>query len=75
MNAEGQVFCRLKEIDLSLQKEGVRAEIDILFSRHQTFNDFIDLGMDEGFTTRNRDHRSTALIRSGPALLRGQTFI
>jgi len=53
MYAEGEVFRRLKKIDFPLEKEGIRAEVDILFASHETFDDFIDLGMDEGFASRN----------------------
>ena len=75
MYAEGEVFCRLKEIDFPLEKEGIRAEVDILFASHQAFDDFIDLGMDQGFTAGDGDQRGPALIRRVPALLGCESFI
>ena len=75
VNAEGEIFGRLKEINLSFQKEGIGAEINVLFSGDESFDDLVDLGMNQGFASGNRDHRGTAFVRSGPALFGSQSFI
>ena len=75
VDAKGEILGRFKKIDLSFEKEGVGAEINIFFPGNESIDDFIDLGMDERFTARYGDHGGAALIRGRPALFGGQAFI
>ena len=75
VDAEGEVFCGFKEIELPLEEEGVGAEVYVFFAGDEAFDDFIDLGMDQGFTAGDGDHRGPALIRRVPALLGCESFI
>jgi len=75
VDAEGEIFGRLEEIDLSFQKESIGAEVNVFFSGDQSVNDLVDLWMNQGFPSRNRDHRGTAFVRSSPALFGSQSFI
>jgi len=75
MDAEGEIFGGFKEIDFAFEEEGVGAEVDVFFAGDEAFDDFIDLGMDEWFTSRDGDHGGPALIRCVPALLGGESFI
>ena len=75
MNAEGEVFGRLEEIDFSLEEEGVRAEVNVFFACDEAFDDLVDFRMDQRFATGDRDHGGPAFVGGGPALLGGQSFI
>jgi hypothetical protein len=50
VDAEGKIFGRFKEIDFAFEEEGVGAEVYVFFTGDEAFDDFIDLGMDQGFT-------------------------
>jgi hypothetical protein len=75
VDAEGEIFGGFKEIDFAFEEEGVGAEVYVFFTGDEAFDDFIDLGMDEGFTAGDGDHRGPALIRCVPALLGCESFI
>ena len=75
VDAEGEIFSGFKEIDFTFEEEGVGAEVYVFFAGDEAFDDFIDLGMDEGFTARDGDHGGPALIRRVPALLGCESFI
>jgi len=75
VNAEGEVFGRFEEIDFSLEKKGVRAEINVFFACDEAFDDLVDFRMDQWFATGDRNHGGSALIGGGPALFGGQPFI
>jgi hypothetical protein len=75
VDAEGEIFGGFKEIDFAFEEEGVGAEVYVFFTGDEAFNDFIDLGMDQGFTARDGDHGGSALIRCVPALLGCKSFI
>jgi hypothetical protein len=53
VNAEGEIFGRLKEINLSFQKEGIGTEINVFFAGDESFDDLVDLGMNQGFASWN----------------------
>lgn len=75
VNAKGEIFRGLKEIHFLLQQQRVGAKINVFFPRDETIDDFVDFIVDEGFATGDADHRSTALISGGPALLGREAFI
>ena len=75
VDAEGEVFCGFKEIELPLEEEGVGAKVDVFFAGDEAFDDRIDLGMDQRFAARDGDHRGAALVGGVPALLGGKAFI
>lgn len=75
VDAEGEIFGGFKEIDFAFEEEGVGAEVYVFFTGDEAFDDFIDLGMDQGFTAGDGDHRGPALIRRVPALLGCESFI
>ena len=75
VHAEGEIFSWLKEIDLTFEEEGVGAEVNVFLAGDEAFDNFIDLGMDEGFAAGNGDHGGPALVRRGPALFGGKAFV
>ena len=75
VDAEGEVFCGFKEIELPLEEEGVGAKVDVFFAGDEAFDDRINLWMDQRFTARDGDHRGAALVGGVPALLGGEAFI
>ena len=75
VDAEGEIFGGFKEINFAFEEEGVGAEVDVFFAGDEAIDDFVDLGMDQGFPSRDRDHGGSALIRGVPALLGGESFI
>jgi hypothetical protein len=75
VDAEGEVFAGLEEIDFFLQKQGVGAEVDVFFALDEAFNDFLDLGMEEGFAAGDGDHGSAAFFNSIEALLGSEVFL
>jgi len=75
VDAEGEIFGGFKEIDFAFEEEGVGAEVYVFFAGDEAFDDFVDLGMDEGFTSGDGDHWGPALIRCVPALLGGESFV
>jgi hypothetical protein len=75
VDAKGEIFGGFKEIDFAFEEQCVSAEVDVFFAGDEALDDFIDLGMDQGFTSRDGDHGSPALIRRVPALLGCESFI
>jgi len=75
VDAEGEIFGGFKKVDFAFEEQCVGTEVDVFFAGDETLDDFIDLGMDEGFTSRDGDHGSPALIRRVPALLGCESFI
>ncbi len=75
MDAEGEVLGGFKKINFPFEKKGVGAEINVFFPSDEAFHDFIDLGMNEGFATGDRNHGGSALIRGRPALFGRKTFV
>ena len=72
VNAEGQVFGRRVLIQLALQQNGVRAQIDIFFPVDQSLHDRGHFGMDQRFPAGNTDDRRAAFFSCLPTLLGGQ---
>ena len=64
----------LKEVEFAFEEKGVGAEIDVFFAGDESLDDFIDLGMDEGFAAGDGNHGGTALVRGRPALFRSEAF-
>jgi hypothetical protein len=75
VDAEGEVFCGFKEIELPLEEKCVSAKVDVLFAGDEAFDDRIDLGMDQRFAARDGNHGGAALVGGVPALLGGEAFI
>ena len=74
VDAEGEEFGGLKEVEFAFEEESVGAEINIFFPGDEALDNFIDLGVDEGFPAGNGDHGGTAFIGGGPALFRGEAL-
>jgi hypothetical protein len=74
VDAEGEEFGGLKEVELAFEEEGVGAEVDIFFAGDEAFDDLVDLRVDQGFATGNGDHGGATLIGGGPALFRGEAL-
>lgn len=75
VHAEGKIFGGFKEIDFAFEEEGVGTEVYVFFAGDKAFDDFINLGMNEGFASRDGDHGGSALICCVPALLGCESFI
>ena len=74
VDAEGQIFRRLKLIDLFLQQQGVGAEVDVFLAGDESFDDFLDLRVQQRLAAGDADHRGAAFIDGFEALFRGQLF-
>jgi hypothetical protein len=74
VDAEGEEFGGLKEVEFAFEKEGIGAEVDVFFPGDEALDDLVDLRVDEGFTTGNGDHGGAAFVGRGPALFGGETF-
>ncbi len=70
VNREAEVFARLEEMQLLLQQQRIRAQINVLLARHQSLYDLLDLGMHERLAARNGHGRRAAFINGPEALLR-----
>ena len=72
---EGQVLARLEDIELLLEQQGVRAQIDELLARDDAFDDLVDLLVDQGLTAGDRNDRRAALVDRLEALFDAQPAI
>jgi hypothetical protein len=62
MDVEGQVWARGEEVQLLLEQERVRAEIDELLALHELLDDLADLLVEERLTAGDRDHGRAAFL-------------
>ena len=62
-------------MELFFQQQRVRAEIDVLLARHQTFDDLVDLRMHQRLAAGDRNHRRAAFLDRLEALLRRQVHL
>jgi len=74
MDAEGEEFGGLEEVELALQEKGIGAEVDVLFAGDETFHDLVDFGMDERLPAGDGNHGGAALIGGRPALFRSEAL-
>src|SRR5262249_6611019 len=75
VNTECQVLGRFVFIQLSLQENRIRTEVDIALLRNQSFDNLRHFWMNERLATRNTDDRRTALLSCSPTLLRRQPLV
>src|SRR6266581_7422814 len=76
MDAEREVVGGLEEagLELLLQEDGVRAEIDVLLARHQRLHQGSDLRVHQGLAAGDRHHRRVALVDRRQTLLDRQVL-
>jgi len=74
VDAEGEEFGGLKEVEFAFEEEGVGAEVDVFFAGDEALDDFVDLRVDEGFAPGNGDHGGAAFVGRGPALFGGEAL-
>ncbi len=75
MHREEQIGRRLEQMQLLLQKQRVGAQRDEFLARHDAFDDFADLLVDERLAARNGDHRRAALVDRVEAFLHRQALV
>jgi hypothetical protein len=75
VDAEGEIFARLEEIEFPFEEKGVGAEVDITLLGDEAFNDAVDFRVDEGLPARDRDHGGSTFLGGGPALFRREPFV
>ena len=74
VDGEGQIFARCEKVDFFLEQKGVGAEVDVFFAFDEAFDDFFDVGVEEGFAAGDGDHGGAAFIDGIEALLGGEVL-
>ena len=64
-----EVGARLEVLELLLEQERVRAQVDELLALDQLGGDHVDLGVDQRLAAGDRDHRRAALLDRSDRLL------
>ncbi len=72
---EGEVGGGSEFVETFFEEESVGAEVDEFFAIDQSSDDFADLGVEEGFTARDRDDGGTAFFDSGEAFFGGEVLL
>ena len=75
VDAERQILGRSVIVQLTLQQDGVGAEIDVLLPLDQPLHDERHFRVDERLPARDAHDRRAALFRRRPALLRRQALV
>jgi hypothetical protein len=75
MDAEGEIFAGLEEVDLFFQEQGVGAEIDVFFPGDEAGDDLFDLRVEQGLAPGDADHGGLAFLDGLEALLGGEIFL
>ena len=75
VHAEGQVLRGREQVELFLEEDGIRAEIDVLLALHQLGHEPVDLGIHQRLAARDAHHRGTALLDGLDALLHGEVLL
>ena len=74
VDAEGEEFGGLKEVEFAFEEESVGAEVDVFFAGDEAFDNLVDFRVDEGLTPGNGDHGGAAFVGGGPALFGGEAL-
>ena len=74
VNGESQVLARLEEMNLLLEQQRIRAQINVLLAGDQALDDFVDLRMHQRFAAGNGNHRRAALLDRFEAILGAQVL-
>jgi hypothetical protein len=69
MDVEAEVIRRRELIEARFEAQRVRAQVDELLPRDQTFDDLFDLRMQQRFAAGNGNHRRAAFVHRFEALL------
>ena len=69
MDIDCEIFAWLERGQLFLEDQGVGAQIDIFPAIDESFDDFRNLRMQQGFASGDADHWSAAFFGSFKALL------
>jgi len=75
VDAEGEIFARLEEIDLFFEQQRVGAELDVFFSGDEAGDDLVDLRMQQRLAAGDADHGGFAFLDGFEALLGCQVFL
>ena len=59
----------LKQPQLALQQQSVRAQVHVLLAGDQLANDLVDLGVDQRLAAGDRDHRRATLLDRADGLV------
>jgi hypothetical protein len=70
VNGKREELARREQINLLLQEQRIRTKVDIFLARHQAFDNFFNLRMQERFAAGNGDGGRAALIHCPEALFR-----
>ena len=74
VHAEGQVLGRSEEIELLLEKDGIRAEVDVLPTLDQLDDQLVDVGVHQRLAARNAHDGRAALLHGLETLIDGQVL-
>src|SRR5918912_950573 len=75
MNRPGEEWVWPELIDLLLEQQRIRAEVDKLLAGKNAFDDLVDLAVQERLATRNDDDRRATFIDSVEAFGDAQALI
>ena len=75
VDAEAEIFARLELVELALEKERIRAEIDEPAAVDESARDVGDLRVQQRFAAGDADHRRTAFVGCVDALLDGEVLL
>src|SRR5919204_2586050 len=67
----GEVGRGLEQVELALHLDRVGAQVDELLATNELAGDDVDLGMNQGLSTGDRDHRRAALLDRAERLVHG----
>ena len=75
VNAERQILAGLEQIQLFLQQQRVRAQIDVFLARDQALDDLVDLRVHQRFAAGDGNHRRAAFVDGFEAFFRAQFLL
>jgi len=68
VDRKGEVLAGLEKVQLLLEQQRVRAQVDVLFAGHQTTDDLVDARVHQRFSARDGDGGHAALFHGAEAL-------
>ncbi len=75
VDAEREVLARLELVELGLEQQRVRAEVDVLLAGHQPLDDLLDVRVQQRLAAGDGDHRGPALVDGLEAVGRRQLLL
>ena len=69
MHGKGQVLAGLEKMQFFFEQQGIGAEVDILFPRHEPFHNPGDLRVHQGLAARDGYHWRAAFVHGPEAVV------